>query len=159
MAIPDETVLLVEDRDDDVKLLLRAFKKTRLPARVEVARNGGQAFAYLTGTAPYDDRERYPLPVLITLDLKMPRVDGYELLEKLKRDAALKNIPIVILTSVGEAASVSRTYALGADFYFVKPATAGGFAAVAREIEKYWLEIKNGGVHRTFFPKNNQGEN
>lgn len=138
-------LLLVEDRADDVTLMMRAFRRTALPARVEVVRNGAEALAYLTGAPPYDDRGRHPFPTLVILDLKMPGVDGYEVLERMKGDPAIPAVPVVVLTAAAEGGSVSRTYALGADFYFVKPITPKGYMKVAQEIEKLWLALPPAG--------------
>jgi len=134
-------VLLVEDSPDDVKLIVRAFGKTRLPKRVEVVRDGADALAYLFGKAPYDDRYAYPLPALIILDLKMPRVDGFEVLNAVKSTPCLRRIPIVVLTSSSEAADVDKCYDLGANSYLVKPVSFADFTRVVAEIETYWLAL------------------
>ncbi len=139
MAGDEKTILLIEDNDDDVKLITRAFKKTKLPSRLEVARDGVQALAYLFGEPPYDDRGRYPAPALVILDLRMPGVDGYDVLARMKEREELRDVPTVVLSAVREAASVGRTYELGAAVYFVKPSGVGAFDRVAREIENYWL--------------------
>jgi len=141
----EAVVLLVEDDADDAKLITRALKKTTLPARVEVARSGGEAVAYICGAPPFDNRARFPLPVLVILDLKMPGVDGYEVLKMIRAGRALHDVPVVVLTAVRDAFSVSRTYELGASVYFVKPAAGRGFAEVVREIENYWLASQEEG--------------
>jgi CheY-like chemotaxis protein len=134
-----QTVLLVEDNDDDVKLIQRAFKKTHLPQRVEVARDGGEALNYLTGAPPYDDRDHFPLPALVILDLKMPRVDGFDVLAAVKGTFGLRRIPVIVLTSSSELSDIHRSYDLGANSYLVKPVAFGRFAEVVSEIESYWL--------------------
>lgn len=134
-------ILLVEDSPDDVKLIIRAFSKTRLPKRVEVVRDGAEALAYLFGKEPYADRGAYPLPVLIILDLKMPRVDGFDVLATIKQAPHLRRIPIVVLTSSSETADVDRCYDLGANSYLVKPGSWEGFTRVVAEIESYWLTL------------------
>jgi CheY-like chemotaxis protein len=135
----ERVLLLVEDDDGDAKLIARALKRTMLPGRVEVVRTGTAALAYVDAAPPYDDRGRYPSPALIILDLKMPLLDGYGVLQALRSRPEARRVPVVVLTGVREAASVQRTYDLGASVYFVKPAAGRGFAAVAREIENYWL--------------------
>jgi CheY-like chemotaxis protein len=135
-------VLLVEDNEDDVMLITRAIKKTALPSRLEVIRTGAEAVAYVAGASPYDDREQHPLPELVILDLRMPGVDGYEVLKVIRSREALLDIPVVILTGVGEAASVDRTFDLGATVYFVKPHAGRSFADIAGEIENFWLATK-----------------
>ncbi len=134
-------ILLVEDNEDDVVLILRAFKKTQLPKRVAVVRDGAEAIGYLLGTPPYGDRTLYPLPALVILDLKMPRVDGFEALEVVKGVSRLRQIPVVVLTSSSEAADVSRSYELGANSYLVKPVAFERFSEVVAEIESYWLAL------------------
>lgn len=145
MAEEEAVVLLIEDNDDDVRLITRALGKTVLPKRVEVARSGAEAVAYITAAPPYEDRGRYPLPVLIILDLKMPGVDGYDVLRMIRARDDLCGVTVVILTDVKETGSVSRTYDLGASVYFVKPHAGRSFADVAREIENYWLAGREGG--------------
>ena len=138
MTCGEGVVLLVEDSDDDARLIERAFRRTSLPSRLEVARSGAAAIAYAYGVAPYDDRGRHPLPTLIILDLKMPGLDGYEVLKAIRARDVLRRVPVVVLTGVAGAASVRRTYDLGASVYFVKPSAGRGFARLAREIESYW---------------------
>jgi CheY-like chemotaxis protein len=135
----ERVLLLVEDDEGDAKLIVRALRGTALPARVEVVRTGTEAIAYVDAAPPYGDRRRYPSPALIILDLKMPRLDGYAVLRALRSRPEARRAPVVVLTGVREAASVQLTHDLGASVYFVKPAAGRGFAAVAREIENYWL--------------------
>ncbi len=141
MSNDEHAVLLVEDSPDDVKLIVRAFGRTRLPKRVQVVRDGADALAYLFGKAPYDDRSAYPLPALVILDLKMPRVDGFEVLNAVKSAPHLRRIPVVVLTSSSEAADIDRCYDLGANSYLVKPVAFADFSYVVAEIESYWLGL------------------
>ncbi|MGD8717899.1 MAG: response regulator [Candidatus Zixiibacteriota bacterium] len=138
MAKNGPLVLLVEDNEDDVMLITRALKKTSLPGRLEVIRTGAEAVAYVAGASPYDDRDHHPLPELVILDLRMPGVDGYEVLKVIRSQEDLLEVPVVILTGVGEAASVDRTFDLGATVYFVKPHAGRSFADIAGEIENFW---------------------
>jgi CheY-like chemotaxis protein len=137
----DPVILVVEDNDDDVALIRRAFRKTSVTKRVEVARGGAEALAYLFGRPPYDDRTRYPLPDLVLLDLKMPRMDGFEVLEIIKSASRTRRIPVVVLTSSSESKDVGRSYDLGANSYLVKPVAFEHFSCVVAELEKYWLAL------------------
>lgn len=141
MNLSDAVILVVEDNDDDVMLIRRAFHKTQLPKRVEFARDGAEAIKYLLGGPPYDDRRRYPLPELIILDLKMPRVDGFEVLRAIKGASQTRRIPVVILTSSSETADIGRSYDLGANSYLIKPVAFEKFSDVVLEIESYWLAL------------------
>jgi len=134
-------ILVVDDNEDDVALIRRAFAKTRLPKRVEVARDGTEAAKYLLGATPFNDRVRYPLPHLVLLDLKMPRVGGFEVLEVIKGAARTKWIPVVVLTSSSEPVDIKRSYDLGANSYLVKPVAFHEFTRLVAEIEKYWLAL------------------
>jgi two-component system response regulator len=133
--------LVVEDNADDVTLIRRAFEKTAAAKRVEVVRDGAEALQYLQGEPPYVDRERYPLPHLVLLDLKMPRVDGFEVLEAVKRDERTRPIPVVVLTSSSEGSDIKRCYDLGANSYLVKPVSFERLAGVVAEVGKYWLAL------------------
>ena len=133
--------MVVEDNDDDVTLIRRAFGKTAVAKRVEVARDGSEALRYLLGTPPYDDRDRFPLPHLVILDLKMPRVDGFEVLDVVKRNTRTRPIPVVVLTSSSEVADIKRCYDLGANSYLIKPVAFERLADVVAGIEEYWLAL------------------
>ena len=130
---------MIEDDDGDAKLIARALKKTSLPGRLALARTGAEAIAYVDGVPPYDDRDRHPAPALVILDLKMPGLDGYDVLRALRSRPGSRGVPVVVLTGVGEPASVRRTYELGASVYFVKPPAGRGYGAIVREVENYWL--------------------
>ncbi len=134
-------VLLVEDNEGDILLTLRAFKKVRLPERVEIARNGREALAYLTGEPPFDDRAHFPLPSLVILDLNMPKVNGFDVLAVLKNTPGLRRIPVIVLTSSSEVSDIQKSYDLGANSYLVKPVGFDLFTRVVSEIENYWLSL------------------
>ncbi len=93
------TILLVEDNQSDVFLVGRAFHKAKVPHLLQVVEDGEQAVAYLSGAGPYADRSRFPLPLFVLLDLKLPRKSGFEVLEWLRRQPAIRRVPVVILTS------------------------------------------------------------
>ncbi len=117
-------ILLVEDNEDDVFLFQRALQKADLDARMQVVRDGEEAIAYLSGTGKFGNRTAYPLPTCIFLDLKLPFVNGFEVLDWMRQQPALKNIDVIILTSSGEERDQRRADALGARGYLVKPPTA-----------------------------------
>jgi CheY-like chemotaxis protein len=134
-------ILLVDDNRMDVELALDAFHEAHLSNRVEVAGSGQQALDYLFGAHGYADRIRHPLPDLILLDLKMPGIDGFEVLRQVKAAPLVKRIPVVILTSSHEEGDRAMSYDIGANSYLVKPVSFEGFLAVVGKIEDYWLTL------------------
>jgi CheY-like chemotaxis protein len=137
-------ILLVEDNRMDVELTLDAFREARLMNTVHVSPNGQTALDYLFGNGPYADREAYPLPNLILLDLKLPGIDGFEVLKRIKSAPVLKRLPVVILTSSREEGDRALSYDIGANSYLVKPVSFEGFLGVVRQIEGYWLSLNVG---------------
>ena len=134
-------ILLVEDNRMDIELTLDAFKEARLKNTIQVAQNGEEALDYLFGRGKYSDRETYPMPNLVLLDLKLPRVDGFEVLRQIKSAPILKRLPVVILTSSKEEGDRALSYDIGANSYLVKPVSFDGFLGVIRQIEGYWLTL------------------
>lgn len=114
-------LLLVEDNEDDVFIFRRAFARAGLADPVHVARDGEEAVSYLGGTGPFADRERYPLPYLVFLDLKLPRRSGLDVLRWVNEQGSLRGLPIIVLTSSAEHRDVERTRDFGAMHYLVKP--------------------------------------
>jgi CheY-like chemotaxis protein len=137
-------ILLVDDSDFDVELTLDAFREASLSNRIEVANNGQQAIDYLLGQDKYSDRASYPLPDLILLDLKMPGIDGFDVLERVKSTPLVKRIPVIILTSSKEQGDRALSYDIGANSYLVKPVSFTGFIDVVKQIEDYWLTLNVG---------------
>lgn len=137
-------ILLVEDNPLDVELTLDAFREAQLSETVHVARNGQEALNYLFGREPFSDRQSNPLPTLILLDLKMPGIDGHEVLRQIKTSPDLKRLPVIILTSSREDADLVRSYDSGANSYLMKPVSANGFLQVVQQIEQYWLTLNIG---------------
>ena len=135
------TILLVDDSRMDIELTLDAFNQAHLSNRIEVANSGQQALDYLLGEKQYADRTQYPLPDLVLLDLKMPGIDGFEVLQRVKQTPVVKRIPIVILTSSKEEGDRALSYDIGANSYLVKPVAFTGFIEVVRQIEDYWLTL------------------
>ena len=134
-------ILLVEDNRMDIELTLDAFKEARLKNTIQVAQNGEEALDYLFGRGKYSDRETYPIPNLVLLDLKLPRVDGFEVLRQVKSAPILKRMPVVILTSSKEEGDRALSYDIGANSYLVKPVSFDGFLGVVRQIEGYWITL------------------
>ncbi len=135
------TILLVEDDPNDVLLIRRAFRKSNVANPIQVVGDGEEAIAYLSGQGPYADRERYPLPLLLLLDLKLPRKSGFEVLEWLRQQPGLKRLPVVVLTSSAETPDVNRAYDLGANSYLVKPVRFEDLLHMVRTLNLYWLII------------------
>jgi CheY-like chemotaxis protein len=115
------TVLVVEDEAADVFMMQRAVRKINAPIKLQVVNNGEEATDYLLGQGRFGDREVYPLPRLILLDIKMPRKNGFEVLEWVKGEASLRDIPVVMVTSSTVTSDVDQAYGLGASAYLVKP--------------------------------------
>lgn len=130
-------LLLVEDNLMDVDLALRAFKKRKLTNRIDVARDGEEALAWI---ARWESGEQ-PAPAVILLDLKLPRVDGLEVLRQLKAHPEFRRIPVVVLTTSAESADVRAAYALGVNSYIVKPVDFEKFVEVAAHIDLYWTVL------------------
>lgn len=134
-------ILLVEDDKMDIELTLDAFQEVRFKNSIQVAKDGQQALDYLFGREDYADRTQYPLPHLVLLDLKMPGVDGFEVLRQVKAVPILKRIPVIILTSSKEEGDRALTYDIGANSYLVKPVSFDGFLEIIKHIEGYWLSL------------------
>jgi CheY-like chemotaxis protein len=130
----------VEDSADDVFLLKRALKAAHVLNPVHVITDGQQAIDYLCGKDPYGEREKFPLPCLVLLDLKMPRVSGLEVLNWVKDQPSFKALPVLVLTSSAEPGDIEKAYQLGANSYFVKPSSSEKLAEVVEFIAKYWLQ-------------------
>src|ERR1700737_2944554 len=136
-------ILLVEDNLNDVKLTMNAFKTANLANSVHVARDGVEALEFLFCTGPHAGRSIQDRPKLVLLDLKLPRLDGHEVLKRIKGDPRTSAIPVVILTSSAEERDVMRTYEVGANSYIAKPVAFEQFTESVRDIGKYWLEINH----------------
>ncbi|MBE0434604.1 MAG: response regulator [Methylomicrobium sp.] len=137
-------ILLVDDNRMDIELALDAFHEARLINRIHTASSGREALDYLFGRGDYGVRKRYPLPDLILLDLKMPGIDGFDVLKQIKTAPLIKRIPVVILTSSREEGDRALSYDIGANSYLVKPVSFSGFIEVIKQIENYWLSLNIG---------------
>lgn len=132
-------VLFVDDSSMDVELALDAFRQANLTDRVEVVSGGQEALDYLFGAGRNSDRVRYPLPDVVLLDLKMPVIDGFEVLRRVKSTPVLRRIPVVVLTSSREEGDRALSYDIGANSYLVKPISFEAFVGVVQSIRDYWL--------------------
>ena len=139
MSVRDGVILLAEDDPNDVLLIQRAFQRNHVANPVQVVRDGEEALAYLSGQAPFADRERHPLPVLLLMDLKMPRKSGLEVLAWVRHQPGLKRLPIIVLTSSNQSPDINRAYELGANSYLVKPAGFDSLLDLVKNLDMYWL--------------------
>ncbi len=136
-------VLLVEDNPNDVELTLRALKKHNLANKVHVARDGAEAIEFLFGTGAHAGRGTDITPKVVLLDLKLPKVDGLEVLRRVKSDPKTRTIPVVVLTSSKEDQDVARSYELGVNSYIVKPVDFDKFVKAISELGLYWLVMNH----------------
>jgi CheY-like chemotaxis protein len=134
-------ILLVEDNPDDVKLTLRALKKSNILNEVVVAQDGVEALDYLFGTGKFEGRDTRIMPQMILLDLKMPRMDGLEVLHRIRGNERTKILPVVILTTSSEDKDRIESYKLGANSYVRKPVDFNQFAEAVRQLGLYWLVL------------------
>jgi two-component system, response regulator len=135
----EKVILLVEDNPDDEALALRALKKNNITNEVVVARDGAEALDYLLGAGSRAGNGTPVLPQVVLLDLKLPKVDGLEVLRRLRADQRTKLLPIVILTSSNEEQDLLKGYDFGANSYVLKPVDFGQFTEAVRQLGLYWL--------------------
>ena len=135
----EKPILLVEDNPDDEVLTLRAFKMNNMLNRVVVARDGVEALEYLFGTGVYAGRDPSVHPQVILLDLKLPKVDGLEVLRQLRADPRTRLVPVVVLTSSNEERDLVDSYQLGVNSYIRKPVDFVQFVEAVRQLHLYWL--------------------
>jgi CheY-like chemotaxis protein len=140
----DKVILLVEDNPDDVKLTQRALRKSNILNELVVARDGVEALDYLFGTGQYAERDTRQLPQVILLDLKMPRMDGLELLQRIRADEKTRLLPVVVLTTSTEDRDRVESYKLGANSYIRKPVDFQQFTEAVQQLGLYWLVLNQG---------------
>ena len=136
---PAVEILLVEDSPEDLELTLRSLKKSNIANRIEVARDGAEALDFIFCEGPHAGRRIEDTPKVILLDLKLPKIDGLEVLRRIKGDPRTQSIPVVMLTSSREQRDVIESYRLGVNSYIVKPVNFEGFIAAVSELGMYWL--------------------
>jgi len=134
-------ILLAEDDPNDVLPIQRAFQKAGLGSVLKIVPDGAEAIDYLSGRGAYADRDKFPLPFLLLLDLKMPGTDGFEVLQWVRSDEEVKRLLVVVLTSSELQEDVDRAYELGANSYLVKPVSFDEMVHMLQRFEAYWTEI------------------
>ncbi len=134
-------ILLVEDNPDDEELTLIAFRESRIANEVVVARDGEEALDYLFGTGAHAGRDTRIMPAVVLLDLKLPKVDGLEVLSRMRANESTRRVPVVILTSSKEQEDVMNSYNLGANSYVRKPVDFSRFLEAAQHLGLYWLVL------------------
>ena len=137
----NQFILLVEDDANDVLLIQRAFQKAGFHQGLKTVSDGNQAIEYLSGEGCYADRERFPMPFLLLLDLRLPGTDGFEVLRWVRAAPELKRLLVVVLTSSNLQSDVDRAYELGANSYLVKPVEFQEMVNLVQRFEVYWSEI------------------
>lgn len=139
--VENKAILLVEDNPDDQALLLRAMKKNHIANEIVIANDGVEALDYLFARGKFEGRDVNVLPELVLLDLKLPKIGGFEVLQKLRADERTKYVPVVVLTSSVEDADMIRSYDLGANSFVQKPVDFEEFVSAAANLGLYWLVI------------------
>jgi two-component system, response regulator len=145
----EQTILLVEDNSDDEELTRIAFAEAKVANRLEVVRDGQEALDYLFAEGPHAERDVRDLPQLVLLDLKLPKIDGLEVLRRLRADDRTALLPVVILTSSTEEQDLLRGYRNGANSYVRKPVDFGEFVEAVRSLGLYWLVLNHTPPRRT----------
>lgn len=135
------TILMADDDEDDRLLTREAMAEGRVLNRLEFVENGAELMDYLNGSGKYTDRDQYPMPGLILLDLNMPKMDGREALAEIKKHPAIRRIPVVILTTSKAEEDMLKGYDLGAASYITKPVTFDALVDLMKALGKYWVEI------------------
>jgi CheY-like chemotaxis protein len=139
MNTPEIEIILVEDNKDDATLTIMALKKQNLANKLVHLKDGAEALDFMFGTGQYQGNVLGSKPKVILLDLKMPKVSGLEVLEKIKEDERTKTIPVVVLTSSAEDPDIKRCYELGANSYLVKPVDFNNFSKTVADLGMYWM--------------------
>jgi len=149
----ERVILLVEDNPADVALTVRAMKRANIANEVVTARDGAEALDYLFGTGQYGGRNPQDLPVVVLLDLKLPKVDGTEVLKRIRGNAVTKNLPVVVLTSSNEESDINACYEYNCNSYVRKPVDFNQFAEAVKQLGLYWLVLNEPPPKRKTGPK------
>jgi CheY-like chemotaxis protein len=136
-----DTILLVEDNPKDVLLIQRAVRRAELNVELQIVNDGDAAVEYLAGSGTYSNRILYPLPILVLLDLKLPRRSGAEVLMWLRQQPGLKRLPVVVLTASKEYADINRVYDVGANAYMVKPFAFNDLVQIVHTLNLHWITL------------------
>jgi CheY-like chemotaxis protein len=139
MVVKDRTILLVEDNPDDEELTVRALRKNGIANELVIARDGVQALDYLFGSGEWAGRDTSAMPAVVLLDLKLPRIDGLEVLERMRSDARTQLVPVVVLTSSREEQDILKSYSLRVNSYVRKPVDFMEFTEAVKHLGMYWL--------------------
>jgi CheY-like chemotaxis protein len=134
-------ILVADDSEDDICLLKCAFSQSGINVAIHFVRDGEEAICYLRGDHGFADRGAFPYPELMLLDIKMPKVDGFSVLEWVRRERSLKRVPIVMLTSSQEPRDIDHAYDLGANSYLTKPCDFQGLTETVKWLDEYWLKL------------------
>jgi len=137
----EAVVLLAEDREDDIFLIKQAFSRAGITNPLQVVQSGEETIAYLAGEGKYSNRAEYPLPALLLLDLKMPKANGFQVLEWLRQQPDFGRLSVAIMTSSDHDPHISRAYQLGADSYLRKPPDAMALLALVQRLHAYWMIV------------------
>lgn len=137
--MPRQTVLVADD-ENDIRLLTRAFLRAGINVPMKWVRDGEEAIQYLQGDTPFGDRETFPIPMLLLLDLKMPRTNGFEVLQWLRKQSGLRRLLVVVMTSSDEPEDVDRAYDLGANSFLKKPDDFDDLTRISQKLHEYWIE-------------------
>lgn len=137
----EKIILLIEDNPDDEILVIRALKKNRILNEIVVVRDGAEALDYLFGTGSYTERDIDVMPQVILLDLKLPKIDGLEVLRRIKENERTKMLPVVVITSSTEERDLIESYSLGANSYIQKPVDYYQFTEAVKQLGLYWLVL------------------
>jgi CheY-like chemotaxis protein len=142
-TITTQTILLVEDEENDVLFMQMALEKAGLASALRVAEDGQEAIDYVSGQGKFADRGRFPMPALVFLDLKMPRVMGMEVLKWMREQPALSTMVVVMLTSSQQRSDIEKACALGANSYLVKPSNPLELNEIVEGVKRYWLQLNH----------------
>lgn len=137
----ENTILLVEDNSDDEALALRAFRNSEYVSRVVVVRDGAEALDFLFGTGQYTGRDTSDQPRLILLDMKLPKLNGLDVLRRIRQDERTRYHPVVLMTSSRQESDIIAGYSLGANSYVQKPVNFDEFVDAMRDLGRYWMQI------------------
>jgi CheY-like chemotaxis protein len=142
LVVSDHAViLLVEDQEDDIFLIRKAFKRAEVPNPIHVVRDGEEAIEYLSGEGRFSNRDEHPLPEIILLDLKMPRRDGFQVLQWIRSQPGLSEIAVIVLTSSEQVWEINTAYSIGANSFLVKPGDFEDYKSLASVLQSFWLKF------------------